>query len=116
MAGDSITRMSISELTPGASPAQTAGRRPGLVREVAETLWSARTDDDLVDTVGLVAQLSSVLAAVEAGAVAEVDTRDLATQTGCGTGRPGTGSPTPPGYAAAKADTGWSAPKPSPDP
>ncbi len=50
-----------------------------MVREVAETLWSARTDDDLLDTVGLVAQLSSVLAAVEAGAVAEVDTRSLAT-------------------------------------
>ena len=42
-------------------------------------MWSARTDDDLLDTVGLVAQLSSVLAAVEAGAVAEVDTRELAT-------------------------------------
>ena len=50
------------------------------VRETAQMLWSARGDDELVDTVGLVAQLSSALAAVEAGAVAEVEARDLATQ------------------------------------
>ena len=46
----------------------------------AETLWSARSDDELVDTVGQVQQLVAAAAAVEAGAVAEADARDLAKQ------------------------------------
>ena len=50
------------------------------VRGLAEILWSARSDDELVDVVGRVQQLTSALAAVEAGAVAEADARDLAKQ------------------------------------
>ena len=50
------------------------------VRGLAEVLWSARSDDELVDVVGQVQQLTSALAAVEAGAVAEADARDLAKQ------------------------------------
>ena len=48
-----------------------------VVREAAETLWSAQPDDELVETVTLVQQLTSALAVVEAGAVAEADARDL---------------------------------------
>ena len=48
------------------------------VRDLAETLWSARSDDELVDVVGLVQQATAALAVVEAGAVVEADARDLA--------------------------------------
>ncbi len=51
-----------------------------VVREAAEVLWSARSDDELVEVVARVQQLTSALAAVEAGAVAEADARDLAKQ------------------------------------
>ena len=56
--------MSISELTGGASPAQTLAGVLATVRDAAAALWSARTDAELLDTVGLVAQLTSALAAV----------------------------------------------------
>ena len=72
--------MSISDLTPSASPAEVLSGVLAQVRDTAQILWSARGDDELVDTVGLVQQLSAALAAVEAGAVAEVEARDLATQ------------------------------------
>src|SRR4051795_5298134 len=72
--------MSISDLTPAASPAQVLADAVAAVRELAETLWSARSDDELVEVVSLVQQASSALAAVEAGAVVEVDARDLAKQ------------------------------------
>ena len=49
-----------------------------VVRGLDETLWAAQPDDELVETVGLVQRLTAALAAVEAGAVAEVDARDLA--------------------------------------
>ncbi len=70
--------MSISDLAPGASPAAVLADAVAAVRDLAETLWSARSDDELVDVIGLVQQASSALAAVEAGAVVEVDARDLA--------------------------------------
>ncbi len=70
--------MSISDLAPGASPAQVLADAVAAVRDVAETLWSARSDDELVDVVAQVQQLLSAAAAVEAGAVVEVDARDLA--------------------------------------
>src|SRR4051794_40451136 len=72
--------MSISDLTPAASPAAVLADAVAAVRELAETLWSARSDDELVEVVSLVQQASSALAAVEAGAVVEVDARDLAKQ------------------------------------
>jgi hypothetical protein len=49
-----------------------------LLRQAAEAMFAAQPDQDLVDTVGLVAQLRAAAAAVEAGAVAEADARDLA--------------------------------------
>src|SRR6478752_4623716 len=71
--------MSISSTVPGSSPSQALAAALEMVRDAAETLWSARSDDELVDTVGLVTRLTAALAAVEASAVAEVDARDLAT-------------------------------------
>ena len=70
--------MSISDLAPGPSPAAVLADAVAAVRGLAEVLWSARSDDELVDVVGQVQQLTSALAAVEAGAVAEADARDLA--------------------------------------
>ena len=72
--------MSISELAPGASPADVLADAAAAVRGLAEVLWSARSDDELVEVVGQVQQVTAALAAVEAGAVAEADARDLATQ------------------------------------
>ena len=72
--------MSISDLAPGPSPAAVLADAVVAVRGLAEVLWSARSDDELVDVVGQVQQLTSALAAVEAGAVAEADARDLAKQ------------------------------------
>ncbi len=70
--------MSISDLHPDASPAAVLADVVAAVRDLAETLWSARSDDELVDVVAQVQQLLSAAAAVEAGAVVEVDARDLA--------------------------------------
>src|SRR3954453_5300554 len=70
--------MSISELAPGASPADVLTDAAAAVRGLAEVLWSARSDDELVEVVGQVQQVTAALAAVEAGAVAEADARDLA--------------------------------------
>ena len=82
--------MSISELAPGASPADVLAGAAAAVRGLAEVLWSARSDDELVEVVGQVQQVTAALAAVEAGAVAEADARDLANRS-CTTGRPSTG-------------------------
>src|SRR6478752_4764807 len=71
--------MSISSTVPGSSPSQALAAALEMVRDAAETLWSARSDDELVDTVWLLTRLTAALAAVEASAVAEVDARDLAT-------------------------------------
>ncbi len=76
--------MSIPDLAPGTSPAEVLADAVALVRAAAETLWSARSDDELVDTVGQVQQVTAALAAVEAGALAEADARDLAKQPAYG--------------------------------
>jgi hypothetical protein len=72
--------MSISELTPAGSPTRVLADALEMVRGLDETLWPARSDDELVDTVGLVAQLTAALTTVEAGALVEVDARDLPRQ------------------------------------
>ncbi len=72
--------MSITAETPGTSPAGVLAEAVAAVRGLADILWSARSDDELVEVVGQVQQLTSVLAAVEADAVAEADARDLAKQ------------------------------------
>jgi hypothetical protein len=75
--------MSISDLSSYRrhGPAQLLAEASALVQEAAEAMYAAQTDDDLVTTVELVAQARSALAAVEAGAVAEADRRDLARQS-----------------------------------
>ena len=70
--------MSISAEVPGQSPAAVLADAIASVRGLAETLWSACSDEELVETVGLVQQLVAAAAVVEAGAVVEVDARDLA--------------------------------------
>jgi hypothetical protein len=74
--------MSISERapgsSPGASPTQALAEALAAVRGLGEVLWSARSDGELVDTVTLLHRVSAALAAVEAGALAEADARDLA--------------------------------------
>jgi hypothetical protein len=50
------------------------------LRELDQTWWTNQTDEDLVAVAGLVEQARSALAAVQAGAVAEADARDLAKQ------------------------------------
>ena len=72
--------MSISEHAPGASPGQVLADAVAAVRDLAETLWSARSDDELVDVVALVQQATAALTVVEAGAVVEAEARDLARQ------------------------------------
>ena len=72
--------MSISDLDPGATPAAVLADAVAGVRGLAETLWSARSDDELVEVVALVQQLAAAAAVVEAGAVVEADARDLAKQ------------------------------------
>ena len=70
--------MSISELHLHSGPAALLTEAVALVREAAGAMYAARSDDDLVATVELVEQARSALAAVQAGAVAEADARDLA--------------------------------------
>ena len=43
--------MSISDLQPGASPTQALAGALALVREAAETLWSARSDEELIEVI-----------------------------------------------------------------
>ena len=70
--------MSISELHPHSGPAALLTEAVALVREAAGAMYAARSDDDLVATVELTAELRAALAAVETGVVAEDDHRDLA--------------------------------------
>lgn len=74
-------RMSISELSSHQrGPAVLLAEAVALVREAAGAMYPAQSDDDLVATVELVAELRGATAAVEAAAVAEADPRDLAKQ------------------------------------
>lgn len=73
--------MSISREVPELSPVGAVAEVVVALRALAETLWSARTDDELVGVVEQVQQASAVLAAVEAAALAEVDARDVARQS-----------------------------------
>jgi hypothetical protein len=71
--------MSISELSSRQrGPAALLADAVASAREAAGALFAAQSDGDLVATVGLAAELRAVTAAVEAGAVAEADQRDLA--------------------------------------
>src|SRR3569623_544119 len=70
--------MSISDLHPTPSPVAVLAEVAAAVRDLDATWWAHQCDEDLVATVELVEQARSALAAVQAGAVAEVDARDLA--------------------------------------
>src|SRR5215218_1842951 len=72
--------MSISDLHPQPSPAAVLTRMVEELRELDATWWTHQTDDDLVATVEQLEQARSALAAVQAGAVAEADHRDLGRQ------------------------------------
>src|SRR3954467_15332693 len=72
--------MSISDLHPQPSPAAVLTRMVEELRDLDATWWTNQTDDDLVGVVEQLAQLRAVAAAVEAGAVAEADGRDIGKQ------------------------------------
>src|SRR5436305_12789612 len=72
--------MSISGKRHGDGPVDVLAAVVAELADLAETLWSARADDDLVTTVGQVQRAKAALAAVEAAAVAEVEARGLAKQ------------------------------------
>ena len=73
--------MSISDLHPQPSPAAVLADVVAMVRDLDGTWWTNQSDDDLVTTVELVEQARSALTAVQAGAVAEADHRDLGKAT-----------------------------------
>jgi hypothetical protein len=73
--------MSISDLHPspgpGVGPVRVLAEVVAAVRDLDATWWTNLSDDELVATVELVEQARAGLAAVQAGAVAEADHRDL---------------------------------------
>ena len=103
--------MSISDLHPQPSPAAVLADVVAMVRDLDATWWTNQSDDDLVATVvSWSSRPRSALAAVEAGAVAEADARDLGKARSFTTGRPVTGSPTSAGSARARAAGSWPVP------
>lgn len=66
----------------GTGPAELLGQATGLVASLGEVLWAARADGELLDVGAGVAELRAVLAAVEAGAVAEIEARGAAKRQG----------------------------------
>lgn len=68
--------MAITEM--GTGPSEALGDAGAQIAALTELLWAARSDDELVDVIGQIQQLRALLAAVEAGAVAEADTREIA--------------------------------------
>ncbi len=73
--------MSISEPAPTAGPVVVLADVVAAVRDLAQVLWSAGRTTSWSRSSGLVQQATSALAAVEAGAVVEADTRNLAQDT-----------------------------------
>lgn len=69
--------MAVSPL-PRFSPADEVAAARVQVTGLVPTLWSAQSDEELVGTVEEIARLRAGLAAVEAGAVAEIEARGTA--------------------------------------
>ena len=69
--------MSISDLHPQPSPAGVLADVVSMVRDLDAAWWTNQTDDEIVASLELVEQARSALAAVQSGAVAEADHRDL---------------------------------------
>ncbi|WP_151081586.1 hypothetical protein [Nocardioides cynanchi] len=63
---------------PGATPAGVVAELVDRLRELGEVLWSAQSDDTLVEVVEGLQSLASAAAVVEAGALVEAEARDLA--------------------------------------
>jgi hypothetical protein len=73
--------MSISSQLPATTPAGVVAEVVERLRvELGEVLWSAQSDDTLLEVVQGLQTLASVAAGVESGAVVEADARDLARQ------------------------------------
>ncbi|MFZ2012358.1 MAG: hypothetical protein WAV00_00865, partial [Nocardioides sp.] len=70
--------MSISGHHHNEGPAAVLAQVRARVAELAQTLWAAQPDGEVVDVVGQVQRAKAALAAVEADAVAEADARDVA--------------------------------------
>src|SRR6476660_2426225 len=70
--------MSIHQHRPDHTPSAVLADAVATLREAADTLWSAQPDEVLVGVVEQAHRLTAVLAAVEAGAVAEADARGIA--------------------------------------
>src|SRR6476469_6260442 len=70
--------MSISDLHPSPSPAVVLGQVVATLRDLDATWWTNRSDAELVTVVEQVQAARAALAAVEAGAIAEVDARGVA--------------------------------------
>ena len=73
--------MSISDLHPQPSPATVLADAVAAIRDLDAIWWSGRSDEELVAVVEQIEAARAALAAVQAGAVAEADARDLATHT-----------------------------------
>jgi hypothetical protein len=69
--------MSISDLHSPPSPAVVLAQVVAELRDLDDTWWTNQPDDGLIAAVEQLAQLRAVTAALEAGAVAEADSRDL---------------------------------------
>ena len=102
-----------SRTSPPAPPPPRSGRRGGAGPRAAETLWSARSDDELVDVVGQVQQLSPQRWRRSRPGPWPRPTPATSPRRSCTTGRPGTGSPTWPVCVAVRASGGWPGPRPS---
>ena len=70
--------MSISGHHHNEGPAAVLAQVRARVAELAETLWAAQCDGEVVEVVEELSRLKATIAAVEADAVAEVEARDLA--------------------------------------
>src|SRR3954453_22456715 len=75
--------MSISEHTAltgpsGAGPGGVLAEGRAQVTKLTETLWAARSDGEVVEMVEQVLGLKATLAALDAGLIAEAETRQVA--------------------------------------
>ena len=69
--------MAITPL-PHSTPAGVVAEACAEIDSLAETLWSARTDDEMVAGVEELQRLKAKAAALEAGLLAELDVRGVA--------------------------------------
>src|SRR4051812_37590140 len=96
--------MSISAEVPERSPSRVLAEATATLRALSETLWSARSDGELVESVEQVQLLVAAVAAVESGAVAEAHVRRVARHPALrldgGLADPHRGSPARRGQAA----------------